>query len=420
MTAPVALFLTLLSVQLSNELVSATHAKESSTLDEGLTYDNQSLDMYIDMVSSTVRRSFVREAVVGLLSTVQGASLLSKALLSHQFYDLGREAALCESMNDVRALLVAEAESLCYAFETPAEVKKLLSKITAVKDSEPAKHVQATFGITANQTNWDDIFQKADWTSNWRSLTIALFSNEAVLDRASVLIANEIGSKMAAGRLFSQDFLDKLKEISSARKNRKVSREEKIRLIACELSSFEHVSKSLSLLRSIGVDMTKIDDAARSVREEKATARAAVDSDLMRSVLDSIRARHPNWVKAGVLRPEIDFNSTPSMVHEMVRMFVRLSYMPHTGAAAIAQHTRRRIGNIGTESYQYNVPAEFGFVEQYDNLQYKRYDWQGWYQRMVDIHNRNVSIRCRIDDLKRLDSDGNPLWISKPSDACGF
>ena len=50
-----------------------------------------------------------------------------------------------------------------------------------------------------------------------------------------------------------------------------------------------------------------------------------------------------------------------------------------------------------------------GFVEHYNNLLYKRYDWQGWYQRMVNIHNRNVSIRCRIDDLKRLDGNGLPF-----------
>ncbi|PWU96250.1 putative Mitochondrial SSU ribosomal protein [Trypanosoma cruzi] len=93
----------------------------------------------------------------------------------------------------------------------------------------------------------------------------------------------------------------------------------------------------------------------------------------------------------------------------MLFIFIRLSYVPQTGLAAMAQRFRRRIGPIGVESFQFNIPTEVGFVEHYNNLEYKRYDWQGWYQRMVDVHNRNISLRCRVSDLKRLDSNGVPF-----------
>ena len=171
------------------------------------------------------------------------------------------------------------------------------------------------------------------------------------------------------------------------------------------------VDRTLDVLRSLGVSLAELESVAAAAESQQRVRRQQVDSSVLDLLLEAIRQRHPSWQASGVLPTGGAAAERPATFYLecMARMYIRLSYVPQAAAATMAQCTRRRIGAVGLAATQFNLPAEMGMVEQYDNLQYKRYDWQGWYQRMVDVHNRNVSIRCRIDDLKRLDAYGNPF-----------
>ena len=90
-------------------------------------------------------------------------------------------------------------------------------------------------------------------------------------------------------------------------------------------------------------------------------------------------------------------------------LYLRLTYVPHAGNSLLKARLRRRIGPIATLPGQTNLEGEVGFAESYDVGEYKTYDWQGWYQRLKDVHLRNVSIRVRLQDLRQLDDRGKPF-----------
>lgn len=416
MTAPVALFFLLASVAESHHAVPDSMKESSSNLDSGVgSTVHQRDETPFACLDPIRKRRFVSAALEKQLSSVKGSAALAAVLHTAKIHGLSREAALCETMLDNQRLLEADVAEAVGRFDSTGEVRSLLSSLINGTDEAARQHVREVFTIAANERtiDWDKIFFNVDWSSNWRRLSIALLSNTATLTAIQKLLCNAIGAKGATKRLYSEEYTRELEVILRQRQQRAAERKAKVESIIHDLSSFHAVDRTLELLRSLGVSVTALEEEVAVLQKQKEIPRHNVDTSVLDVALQAVEKRHPAWKAAGVLlaaAPAATGVRRDLFYLEcMARIFLRLAYTPQAGAAAIAQHTRRRIGNIGKEPHQQNIPAEVGFVEQYDNLQYKRYDWQGWYQRMVDVHNRNVSLRCRIGDLKRLDSYGNPF-----------
>jgi hypothetical protein len=160
----------------------------------------------------------------------------------------------------------------------------------------------------------------------------------------------------------------------------------------------------------MGCDFVSLEEAQKISEDSAKRAAQSTRPDVFAQTCQAIEKAHVSWKACGVLLdPKPSDPTSVEAVRMALRMHIRATYVPHAGAAAIAQSTRRRIGPVGTTAHQHNVVIEVGQVEKYDNLMFKRYDWQGWHQRMVDIHNRNISVRCKLSELRTLDSYGKPF-----------
>ncbi|KPA73465.1 mitochondrial edited mRNA stability factor 1 subunit [Leptomonas pyrrhocoris] len=423
MTAPVALYLLLAAISESHTRAPPELRGASAHLDDGVGGDDvQRLPAdSMRLVSPVAKRTFAEKAVRALLDQAQDCGRLAKALRAEGLYDWAREAALCEAMLDDQQLLQADVVDAVERFDSTAEVKSLLHSLLSGLDDAAKAHVRHVFQLTDGRNagrnqpliDWDAAMAAVDWTTRWRQHARALLSDPATLAATQKILKNAVGAKGATKRLFTQEYADELQGVLNRRSDRATVRNAKVGQLVRHLTSYQQVDRTLGVLRKAGVSLDELESAATAVERQQLVRRPQVDSGVLDLLLDAIRQRHPSWGSSGVLLPAAPAvaQANPALwyVECMARMYIRLCYVPQAAAASMAQRTRRRIGAVGLATTQFNVPAEMGVVEQYDNLQYKRYDWQGWYQRMVDVHNRNVSIRCRLDELKRLDAYGNPF-----------
>ncbi|KAG5475292.1 hypothetical protein LSCM1_03405 [Leishmania martiniquensis] len=418
MTAPVALYLLLVSIAERQRCAPAELTAASSHLDDCIeTAQQHAVCVPFANVQPIVKRRFATEAVKGLLREMKGCRQLAKALRSARLHDLSRDAALCEAMLDDRQLLRADVEDMVERFDSTAEVKSLLHSLMSGTHSAVKEHLLRVFQLPddashSNQlVDWDAAMSAIDWPHRWREHARELLSDPATLEAVYRLLRNATGAKHATKRLFSEEYAAEVEATLHRRKERANGRKVRVEQLVRKLTSYEQVDITLAVLREAGVSLQELERAESATAQQGSRHCPQVDKGVLDLLLDAIRQRHPSWVKSGVLPASTSAAAkSPVWYLEcMTRVYIRLSYVPQAAAALIAQRTRRRIGPVGTEPTQFNVPTEMGMVEQYDNLQYKRYDWQGWYQRMVDVHNRNVSLKCRLDDLKRLDAYGNPF-----------
>lgn len=428
MTAPVALYFVLAAIAESHVRAPAELQAASAHLDDGIgcggSGDVQRLPRGgIHQLSPITKRTFAVTALQTLLKDGASCGRLAKALRARGLYDWAREAALCEAMLDDQQLLQADVVDAVERFDSTAEVKSLLHSLMSGLDEAAKAHVRRVFQLPGNNAaastaqppvDWDAAMAAVDWTSRWRQHARALLSNPATLAATQKVLKNAVGAKGATKRLFAADYAEELQAVLNRRDDRARAREAKMTQLVQHLTSYQQVDRTLEVLGEVGVALTALEVEAAAAEKQRSVRRHQVDPGVLNLLLEAIRQRHPSWQASGVLpaaaAPAAN-TETAATFHLscMARMYIRLSYVPQAAAASMAERTRHRIGAVGLRPTQFNVPAEMGMVEHYDNLQYKRYDWQGWYQRMVDVHNRNVSIRCRIDDLKRLDAYGNPF-----------
>eukprot|EP00760_Papus_ankaliazontas_P023968 PhM_4_TR2108/c0_g1_i1/m.6541 len=81
-------------------------------------------------------------------------------------------------------------------------------------------------------------------------------------------------------------------------------------------------------------------------------------------------------------------------------IYFRLAVAPNRVQAALNALHRRRLGPVGTHYHEHNLTVEVGHATYHDMLMFRKYDWAGWFQRLVDVQNRNVSLRLRMKDLR--------------------
>eukprot|EP00759_Apiculatamorpha_spiralis_P014614 PhF_6_TR21187/c0_g1_i1/m.30552 len=84
----------------------------------------------------------------------------------------------------------------------------------------------------------------------------------------------------------------------------------------------------------------------------------------------------------------------------MRNIFFRCSLIPNRAEAALNAMYRRRVGPVGVQYHQHNLPVEVGHASYHDMTTFRRYDHAGWYARYQDVLHRNVSLRIRMKDLR--------------------
>lgn len=411
MSAPVALFFTLGTIYWKQKVKLDTNATTATSSSRYASAAAQAR-AYAEIVPVSLRRKYVIDELTLMCNTPSLLRQLAARFHAVGNYELHRDLSLYEAMTDDATLRRTEAESLVSFFDNPAEVKSLFASIYGGNDMNAKHHLVTSLRVPKSNLDWERVLQDADWKNKWRQLTTVLLMHVSFLNTACDFISNAVGAKGVEQQLFHSNTADALRTVVQARKDREMRRTSEMERLTRLLSSYEMVDRSIQALLEVG---SKAEPLEREAQRQQAKSLLFSDIPLiplevLHKVLEGVRARHPSWVASGVIPAMQDsMSSERDVLRVMTRMFIRITHVPQAGAAMIAQHTRHRIGNVGLSSTQYNIPAEFGMVEQFDNLLYKRYDWQGWYQRMVDIHNRNVSIRCQLGDLKQLDANGNPF-----------
>ena len=85
----------------------------------------------------------------------------------------------------------------------------------------------------------------------------------------------------------------------------------------------------------------------------------------------------------------------------------RCTIVPNRITAALDSMHRRRVGPVGKAEHEHNVPVEVGHCSYHDMTTFRKYDMAGWYQRLMDVQHRNVSLRVRLSDLRAPSHVGN-------------
>jgi hypothetical protein len=259
----------------------------------------------------------------------------------------------------------------------------------------------------------------AGWKANYKELALELLTSSAFVELLKDAIKSELSTAnknrptegvvtTEANKLFLESIIDTDKLfVTKAR--------DAVAAVQWELLDSIRPATLLSLLQAHGVDTSPVHKLAARRREElQVEGELSTDASAaaVESLIAEVGRRNPKWVEQGIMpaKPSSDVSpQSAAAVRLLLHMFLRMSYVPNAGAAVIAQRFRNRIGPIAQNPEQTNLEAEVGYVEAYDNQQFKNYDWAAWYQRMTDVYNRNVSIRCKLSNLRALDNYGKPF-----------
>ena len=199
--------------------------------------------------------------------------------------------------------------------------------------------------------------------------------------------------------------------IVSQRQSRKAEQRRIRSTIDQNLRSPSTLDATLEILEDCGIDVVgKLHAMTKTPSTEGAPHVPEITGEVLRQSLHQVSRENMNWVNQGIVADEAPTPEDPkgslTIMGNALNILLRLNYVPQSSQAMLKRNLRGRLGEVSSESKHQNVPVEVGQSEVYDVQQYKRYDPQGWYQRMQDIHHRNVSIKMRLSDLRVLNHDG--------------
>jgi hypothetical protein len=422
MTAPVALYFALCCASLANPEKSATGTCRGP------------LD-----APATVKKAFLRHTLPALLASRIPEQFITSLRENGASNDVCQSLTLHSLSNYAAANAdAAESAKLTWVFEDSKSADfylQLLIQNCDKPENASTKQLLVTI-FELSQTEAIDVrggvnskLRKMKWAQHFSSVATQLLSHHPTTELMTKLIANDSRSGSHIKKIHESlgTHSKALEQLVAQRAARESSRRQRAANLVGELSDYASLDVTLRALLAIGVGLGELEAAAADAEAVAALPPILLDQRTVAAVLRQISIRHPSWVTSSVFSPSSSHSiSAPgrnrgsmshaerptaaaAMLPNLVRMFIRLTWMPHAGEALVKARSRRRIGPVGLEPYQQNIPVEIGQVEAYDNLQHKRWDWQGWYQRMVDVHNRNISLRCRMPALKQLDSDGRPF-----------
>lgn len=300
------------------------------------------------------------------------------------------------------------------------------------KSSEEVTYAGRAFGFSKFDT-LVNIFKTNKpewWAQNYKTFAEVIVSDRRILENIIRAVKGQLegSAKMAVG-IISKEGKERLEarlQSLIAEDAENASRVNEIRKV---LLARHNVNKAVECAAIAGADVSGL-FRVQEVLERKiagnantnlnaVTIAAANDATLIEQLGKAIIDRHPQWEVAGVV-PSNPADFHKALVAVAAHIFVRLSYIPHSTLALMKRNYRGRIGEVflpntttnssGSPSTtpqprHHNVPVELGKVEHYDTNLYKRNDPQGWYQRMQDIHNRNVSVKVDLKDLRTVSDD---------------
>jgi hypothetical protein len=380
------------------------------------------------LVAPIEKRIFVRKALQALSSSALLSEKSEQILRS-----LGVKKELPESIINALAAetvfqnaLNTRAAEIAKLFRDPAQGGLLLYRSTTSTDDASVKTAVQKVLSANGFAHTDEVrMNPSRWASKYESIASTLLKHPTFVSLVYEAVRAETGASQnrvaSPHGIVSEDGLKQLGSLKELRDNYERRRAHRAGVITDYLSSYEGVDAGVRYCAAFDADMTALtalqragEDARNATATTRSEVAAIADGALSAQIVAAIAEAHPSWVRANVIERSLLDQSvemqSQAALRAAVRMYIRLTYVPHAGAATIARNTRRRIGPVGTAAHEQNIAVEVGMVEKMDNLLHKRYDWQGWYQRMQDVHNRNVSLRFKLHDLRTLDSQGKPFF----------
>ena len=290
--------------------------------------------------------------------------------------------------------------------------------------------ISKALGLGPNAAKISQLFNPADpsfathWAANYKAYAEAILADPNVAGPFVGAIDRLLGGSATLNEgVVSHEAVKLLKEhVTSmvAAKSKDAERAEAVRRSLLAPGSIGRVVEALAAAGADVGALFAINDklASKAVHPPAAAAAtaAALSPAAISQLGDLVIARHPNWATAGVVPPTGAHFTADNILAIAAHAFVRLSFVPHTALALLKRNYRGRIGEVFVPDAEavaagepqprhQNLPVELGKVEHYDTHLYKRNDPQGWYQRMRDIHNRNISVKISLADLRTVSDD---------------
>jgi hypothetical protein len=318
----------------------------------------------------------------------------------------------------------SKAKEIAGLFGDMKSAESMIARVVNASRDDPdaiaaTAHVQAVLRTKQLQDGpaVEKAMRAADWKANYRAIATDLLSSREFVRQLRAALAAELSTasktRAAEGALLTEATKAFLDAMIAADNNFESMVKDTVTQQQQRLLESAAPNVLLRILRAHNVDLQALQSVATARKEAIASEKRVKNAKAIFELLViEVWQRHPKWFAMGVLNLQQDTKHSPDSapaVRVLLNIYLRLSYVPSTGAALLAQRYRGRIGPIAKDETQTNLEAEIGFAEHYDMFEYKRYDWQGWYQRMVDIHNRNVSIRCKLSNLRVLDNQRRPF-----------
>jgi hypothetical protein len=366
---------------------------------------------FLPMITRDDMSRFVAQHIDALLRapTPRTLALFAKAGLATHYQSLALVVARLDNIKVTRAEgtktlipFFRDVKNTKYALQTALSANAAVKvKIARILGADP----------TAPELNIEAIFAKIDWPAVHEEVALRLMADAEVTKTLTDTIRRILGAKTTdVHTIVSKPAVEALAALTAAGDDQMVEVAEALRELRAAMLTGVAPAVVLRMLQASGVSLAPLEDASAKL-VAAFTKEAPVPQPLCAAIVQEVRRQHPKWATTGVVRDadsSVDLESAAASAL-LLRIYLRSTYVPHAGNALLKQRFRRRIGPVATQPHQQSLDVEVGFVEHYDIQQYKQYDWQGWYQRMVDIFHRNVSVRCRLQDLRRLDNAGRPF-----------
>eukprot|EP00758_Cryptobia_borreli_P012863 Tbor_TRINITY_DN5784_c1_g4::TRINITY_DN5784_c1_g4_i1::g.19778::m.19778 len=409
-TPQVAIYIILASISISSSAAASDPSYyDGLTLGESERRHIQRMSAPFSYCTAEEKHAAIRGALGGLLMKPNKTLLAS--LRKHNYNKEGDVIAmvLATDNSDV-AIMEAEIAPLIPAFADARGAQAVFSSLSRRGKAEEMA-IRNALGLTKTE-------QLANLTSNdWRNeyITCAtrLLSSKdpAVISIFITAIKTTLagdGGKMSQG-IASEIFVKELQEVMDRRAASQLRKDKCILEMKRELLAYENIDRTIGVLLDCDADLTSLHNINKDSQAKlfSSDMNKSVSDSLLEEALTTVARENPHWIRSKLLQDqEADTRDKLPTLLNVFNIFLRLTYVPQAAHAMLKQHFRSRIGEVGTKAHQHNIPVEFGQVETFDVKEYKRYDPQGWYQRMQDVYHRNVSVKVRMEDLRSVDATG--------------
>ena len=299
--------------------------------------------------------------------------------------------------------------------------RQVVNRLINSTNAKAKAHALALFEINFDSTDELGVgdrtskitaaFTRKKWRQNGRTIALDLLGDRDTAKEIRAIIDQDVAGakfKKAKDAVLSVTTSEMIEELGRARSFHDDKVSQALRDAITSLLSMSP-PRVLEVMSECGVDISPL-QASKGPSGARQTHRSVnIDVSMKSAIRAEVARVHPKWKSQKVLSESAPADDVQEL-NELLRIYTRLTAVPHVAKAVMKSRYRRREGNIGFAEHEHNIPVEFGHAQHYDNIQYKQYDWAGWYQRMWDVTLRNVSLRVRMSDLRgAISNDGCPF-----------